>query len=173
GGLLRALEDLSDGALAALPYAGPWSERALEGMFATLDGLERPVSVIANVATRELWGASASLGQLLAYLLDGRDVGPEHDWDVGHFVLLIGRVLGPAGALYGVADTYPSLGRGGVHLQPAARLARALERPGMAPGGLIVTSAAADARAVRARASELGLREEAWDNGTTPPGAHA
>jgi len=127
------------------------------------------VSAVANLATRHLWGAGATLGQLLAYLLDGAQTGPDPDWDVGHFVCLIGRIVGPGGTLYGVADTYPSLGSRGLHMQPAERLARALQRPDMAAGGLILVAFSEDAAQLRARAAELGLSEGAWDNGTVLP----
>ena len=79
-------------------------------------------------------------------------------WSAGRAVL--------AEALYVVADTYASLGGAGVHLQPQERLAVALARPDMSPGGLIVVASATDAEVVRAGAAELGLAEEAWDNGT-------
>ena len=168
-GLVRAVEQLSGDALAALPYTARWSAQALAGLFDLLAALERPVSAVANLATRHLWGAGATLGQLLAYLLDGAQMGPDPDWDVGHFVCLIGRIVGPGGTLYGVADTYPSLGSRGLHMQPAERLARALQRPDMAAGGLILVAFSEDAAQLRARAAELGLSEGAWDNGTVLP----
>ena len=56
--------------------------------------------------------------QLLDYLYDGVLDGPPPDWDVGHFACVVARTSGPGGHLYAVADTYPSLGDGGVHLQP-------------------------------------------------------
>jgi hypothetical protein len=65
-----------------------------------------------------------------------------------------------------VLDTYPSLGRGGVHMQPRERLALALARRGMAPGGMLAVVTAEDAAAVRAGCAELGLVEGVWDNGT-------
>lgn len=170
GGLVRAVEQLSDGALAAIPYAGPWSTGALAGLFELAAGLEHPVTFIANLATGNLWGARAGAGELLAYLLGGEQDGPPSDWQVGHFVCLIGRVRGPRGSLYAVADTYPSLGTRGVHLQPQERVALALQRPGMAPGGLIAVCLAPDAAAVRSRAGTLGLSEAAWDNGTVALG---
>ena len=43
----------------------------------------------------------------------------------------------------------------------------------MAPGGLLVAAAAAEAAGLRARAAELGLREGAWDNGTVAAEAAA
>jgi hypothetical protein len=168
-GLAQAVERLSDGTLAALPYTTDWSAGVLAGLFDLLGSLERPVSLVANIATRQLWGGGASLEQLLAYLLDGTGEGPRADWDVGHFVCLVGRVVGPAGTLYGVADTYRSLGSGGLHLQPAERLARALQRPDMTPGGVIVIAAAEDAPAVRSGGARLRLDEGAWDNGTVLP----
>src|SRR5947209_3923809 len=165
-GLQRALEELSGGALAVIPCSGPWSPQSLAGLFELAAALDRPVTLIANLATRQLWGARASAELLLGYLFDGEQAGPEPDWDVGHFACVIGRVRGPRGSLYGVADTYPSLGSRGVHLQPAERLARALELPQMPAGGMLVVVSAAEAAAVRAAAHEIGLVEEVWDNGT-------
>ncbi|HEV2973821.1 MAG TPA: hypothetical protein VGX69_02360 [Solirubrobacteraceae bacterium] len=165
-GVVRALDALSDRRLAAIPLEGPWSAATLDGLFELLARFERPVSLIANVATRELWGSHARVGELLDYLLAGATDGPPPDWDVGHFVCVAARASGPGGNLYVVLDTYPSLGRGGVHLQPRERLARALARAGMAPGGMIAVVAEQDAAATRAGARRLGLIERVWDNGT-------
>jgi hypothetical protein len=165
-GLCRALEELSAGQLATIPYSGPWGASALGGLFEVAAGLQRPVTLVANLATRQLWGARPRTDQLLGYLFDGEQAGPAADWDVGHFACVIGRVRGPTGILYGVADTYPSLGGRGLHLQPQERLALALERPEMPPGGLIVIASAEEAPAVRAAAAATGLNEALWDNGT-------
>lgn len=170
-GVLRGIERISDGQLAAIPYSGPWSAASLDALFDALAALARPATLIANVATRHLWGGAPSAGALLAYLLDGVDEAPLPDWDVGHFVCVFARTSGPGGALYGVADTYRSLGREGVHVQPRERLARALARPGMAPGGMIAVVARADAGAVRSALAPSGLREGIWDNGS--PSAEA
>ncbi|MHB8235566.1 MAG: DUF6885 family protein [Solirubrobacteraceae bacterium] len=165
-GVVAALGDLSGGLLAALPYGGPWTARALDGMFDAVAALDEPAALIANVATRHLWGGAPSAAQLLDYLLESSDDGPPPDWDVGHFVCVVARTQGDGRAVYAVADTYPSLGRGGVHLQPRERLALALARPGMAPGGLIAVVGEARARELRAAAGELGLSEDVWDNGS-------
>lgn len=165
-GLVRALEELSGGALAAVPLTGPWSPGALDALFETAAAFEGAATFVANLATRHLWGAGAGLPVLLGYLLDGTQEGPPPDWDVGHFVCVFARARGPAGSLYAIADTYPELGRGGMHLQPAERLSLALRRPDMAPGGLLVALEAQEAAIIRARAAELGLREGAWDNGS-------
>ncbi|TMK97022.1 MAG: hypothetical protein E6G34_12885 [Actinobacteria bacterium] len=165
-GLAHAIEELSGGSLAALPFSGPWSARALEGVFELALSCEPSAAIVANLATRQLWGSRAPLPELLAYLYSGQQQGPPPDWDVGHFSCIFGRARGPSGTLYALADTYPSLGSGGVHVQPAERLALALERPLMPPGGAIVVVADAEAARVREGAATLGLREQAWDNGT-------
>jgi hypothetical protein len=165
-GLVRAIEELSGGAMAALPFSGPWSTAALEGLFELALTCEPAAAIIANLATRQLWGSRATLPELLAYLYEGELEGPPPDWDVGHFSCIVGRACGPAGTLYALADTYPSLGSGGVHMQPAERMALALERPQMAAGGAIVVVAEAHAARVREGSARLGLREQAWDNGT-------
>jgi hypothetical protein len=166
GGVVRALEQLSQGRLAAIPYAGPWTPAALDGVFALCCEMQSPVTLIANLATRHLWGSGASVSQMLDHLISGAEEGPPPDWDVGHFACVVGRVEGPAGRLYGVADTYPSLGSHGVHLQPEPRLAAAIQRRDMPAGGMIVVVGAGDAEAVRAGAAALGLTEGIWDNGT-------
>jgi len=165
-GLLDALAQLSGGALEPIPYTGPWSASALGGLFDLLAALERPATLVANIATRHLWGGRASVEQLLGYLLGGEQGGPPPDWDVGHFVCVAGRARGPGGSLYLIADTYPALGDRGVHAQPQERLAEALERRDMPAGGMLAVVAAADAAGVRAGGAGLGLREVAWDNGT-------
>jgi hypothetical protein len=165
-GLATALRELSAQRLAAIPFSGPWTPDTLAHLFDAAAALQRPATLIANLATSHLWGSRPSVGQLLDLLLDGVDAGPAPDWDVGHFVCVIGRVRGPGGSLYGVADTYPSLGRGGVHAQPAQRLAAAIARRDMPAGGVIALVAGEDAEAVRTGAADAGLLEGLWDNGT-------
>jgi hypothetical protein len=170
-GVRDAVEELSGGRLAALPYSGPWTGATLAGLFDAAAALEHPVALVANLATGHLWGGYPRADQLLSYLLDGDPDGPPADWQVGHFVCVFGRLRGPRGSLYGVADTYPALGNGGVHLQPQERLAAAIERRDMPAGGVIVVASAQDAPAVRSSAAALGLIEELWDNGTVAPEA--
>ncbi|HSZ15399.1 MAG TPA: hypothetical protein VK790_15295 [Solirubrobacteraceae bacterium] len=171
-GLRNALATLSDGAVEALPYTGPWNPDTLAGLFQLVAALERPASLLANFATHHLWGARPRVDQLLGYLLGGDAEGPPPDWDVGHFACVFARVSGPRGSMYAVADTYPALGDRGVHLQPQEHLAAALERrdmPGSSSkvaGGMFAVVSADDAAAVRAGAAELGLAEGIWDNGS-------
>jgi hypothetical protein len=165
-GLVTAVHELAGERLAAIPFSGPWTPTTLARLFELAVARERPVTLIANLATRHLWGGRVSVGQLLDHLLDGVDAGPEPDWDVGHFACIVGRVQGPRGSLYAIADTYPSLGRDGVHMQPAERLAAAIERRDMPAGGVIAVAFDEDAEAVRTNARAAGLVEGLWDNGT-------
>jgi hypothetical protein len=170
-GVAAAVRELSGERLAAIPLAGPWTAGTLDGLFDLAATLERPVTLIANHATRHLWGSHPSAGRLLAYLLDGESAGPPPDWEVGHFACIVGRVSGPRGSLYCLADTYPSLGSGGVHVQPRERLAAAIERREEPAGGVLAVVDAQDAPAVRAGVGVLGLVEGMWDNGTVTASA--
>ncbi len=165
-GLARAIEELGRDRLAAIPFGGPWSAAALDGLFDLAATLERPVTLLANLHTRHLWGSHPRADELLSYLLDGDPAGPAPDWEVGHFVCVFGRLAGPVGCLYGVADTYPSLGTRGVHLQPRERLAAAIARRAEPAGGVLAVVDVRDAPAVRDGAGALGLVEGIWDNGT-------
>jgi hypothetical protein len=169
-GLVRAVRELSGGALEAVPLAGAWTVERLAAAFDAAAALERPVTLVANIATRHLWGTHPRADQLLAHLLEGRQDGPPPDWDVGHFVCVTARVEGPGGSLYAIADTYPSLGTAGVYAQPAERLALALQRPGQGQdgpaGGILAIADAREADGLRAGAGAAGLRETLWDNGT-------
>lgn len=167
-GLIGAIAELSDGHVLAIPYAGPWTQDTLAGLFDLAAACERPATLLANHATRYLWGTHPRHDQLLDYLLDGvHEAGPAPDWDVGHFACVVARLDGPRGSVYALADTYPALGLVGLHVQPRERLAVALERPdGPAAGGMIAIVCEEDAAAVRAGAEAIGLREQVWDNGT-------
>jgi hypothetical protein len=172
-GLARAIERLSAARLAAIPLSGPWNATTLDGLFDLVAAFERPVTLLANLATHHLWGSHPRLDRLFAYLFEGEQSGPPPDWDVGHFACVFGRLRGPRGNLYGLADTDPSLGAGGVHLQPRERLAAAIERRDMPAGGVLAIVAAEDVPALRSGADTLGLVQELWDNGTVTPGASA
>ncbi len=166
-GVITAIDLLSRGGLAAIPLSGPWTERTLDGLFDAVALLERPVTLLANLHTGYLWGGRSSPTHILGYLFAGvAHAGPHADWQVGHFTCLIARADGPGGRLYAVADTYPSLGNRGLHVQPSELLAAAIARRERPAGGLIVVCFTEDAPAVRAAAADLGLSEGIWDNGT-------
>ena len=123
---------------------------------------DSPVVLIANVQTGAFWGSHPSAAQLAAYLERGDlGAGPAPDWSVGHFVGLVGLSEGRAGALVTVADTYPVLGAGGVHLQPVEAVAAAL-----AGRGVLVV---AEPDAARRVADAAGGQTELWDNGSPLP----
>lgn len=165
-GVAEAVEALGGGALAAIPYSGPWTAAALDAVFDVAGAFANPVTLIANLATHHLWGSHPTPSQLLDYLLDGTPEGPPPDWSVGHFSCVVARTDGPAGRLYAVADTYPALGNRGVHLQPRERLAAAIAREDKPSGGVIAVVSPADAPTLRECAATLGLAEQLWDNGT-------
>jgi hypothetical protein len=165
-GLIDAVERLSGARLVAIPYQGPWTVTALAGLFDLAAALPRPAALVANLATHHLWGSHVRADRLLGYLLDGDLDGPAPDWKVGHFVCILARARGPRGTLYAIADTYPSLGAHGVHLQPQERLAAAIERRDMPAGGVLAVVFAEDAPGMRAGGGALGLVEGSWDNGS-------
>jgi uncharacterized protein DUF6885 len=165
-GLARAVDAISGGASVAIGLRGPWSPAAVLDLLGLGALCERPVTTIANLATGELWGTRADPATWMRYLGTGSQDGPLADWDVGHFVCLLGAVRGPAGTLVIVADTYRSLGWHGVHLQPIERVSAALERRGRPPGGVLVVAAHDDAAQVRRVAAAAGVAEGLWDNGT-------
>ena len=108
---------------------GPWTAQTLGGLFEAVAALEHPVDAGRQPRHAPPLGRAPARGSAARpTCFDGELAGPPPDWDVGHFVCVVGRMRGPGGSLYGVADTYPSLGHGGVHLQPRERLAAALAR---------------------------------------------
>ncbi len=165
-GVVEALGKLGAGKIVAIPLSGPWTAETLNGMFDAALTCEQPVTLIANLATHHLWGGHPSAAELLDQLYGGGEKGPPPDWDVGHFTCIPARIEGPGGSLYVVADTYPALGNGGIHLQPTGRLAAAIDRRDKPAGGIIAVLGAGEAAGMRERIAALGLREEIWDNGT-------
>jgi hypothetical protein len=167
GGLVRAVSELSGGTRTALAAAGPWDGAAVSALL-QIAAAQDEAAVVLNPATRFLWGSHPSLAVVLAYLENGdHSAGPEPDWDVGHFTGCLGAIRGAAGTLVVVADTYPSLGWNGVHLQPVERVAASLGRDGMpTAGGALVIVPSDRADAVAATLGDAGLELGAWDNGS-------
>lgn len=163
-GLMRAIRELSGGALECVPVTGDWTAKSVTELVdrATASGAR----LIANVRTGKLWGSHASAEQLLAELRGAPVEGPAPDWDVGHFVELnlVVRVRG--GSLIVVHDTYPSLGLGGYHVQPPRAIAAALLRGDGREGGILAVVPGGQSDAMEALAAELGLRVGTWDNGS-------
>ena len=117
------------------PTADHGQRRRSPGCSSSPPAWRTPVTLLANLATRHLWGARASVAQLLALPARRRAGGPAAG--LGRRSLRVRRwraCAGPGGTLYALADTYPSLGSSGVHLQPEERLAAAIARPDMPAG---------------------------------------
>lgn len=167
-GAIRAVGAISEGGLEAVPVSGPFATDDVRALLAAVREVGAPCAVVLNVGTRYLWGAHPDATAVEAYLATGDDaVGPDADWDVGHFVGCAGTVEGDRGTLVLIADTYPTLGPGGLHLQPVERVAHALRRPDIpGDGGVIVYIGTAAAADLRARLEAAGLRLGLWDNGS-------
>lgn len=165
-GVARAVSELSAGAVSVVPVAGPWSEDTLDALFAAAQVAGEQASLVANVGTRFLWPSHPGPGDVARYLATGDDGGLAPDWDVGHFVGLLGTLCGERGNAVLVADTYPVLGARGVHVQPVPRLLEALRRPGQNAGGVLLALPAEAAAAAERRLSEAGLAVQLWDNGS-------
>ena len=150
-GVARAVEELSDGRLSAVPASGAFTAGAL---LTLLEGIDA-VAVIANVDTGALWAPDVTEAEVERYVASGDDQGPDNDWQVGHFV----AIAGTRGRLLEIADSYASRA---MHVQPAERVAAALRGRGL----LVVT---ADPATARARVEAAGLEPALWDNGSPRP----
>ena len=83
-----------------------------------------------------------------------------------------GTIEGEAGELVLIADTYPSLGPSGLHLQPIECVAAALRRPDiLGAGGVVLFLPPAAAGGVREALTAAGITIGLWDNGS-PDGAN-
>lgn len=158
-GLAAAIEKLSGGLLVCLPLKGEWSAASVQGL------MDLDARLLANLRAGRLWGSHPSQEAVLA-ALDGVAVTdpPPPDWDVGHFVELVTLLRGRRGSLVLVRDSYPSLGWGGLYVQPPAVVAVALMRDDGREGGVLAVVQAGGDDVVRRRASELGLKIEMWAN---------
>jgi hypothetical protein len=172
-GLAHAVARLSQGALRAVPIAGPWDEATVLAAIEVAARVPGTATLIANVATGPLWGGRHSTAALLGYLASGTAEGPPPDWRVGHFVGILGALAGPGGTLAIVADSYRSLGWDGVHLQPPPRLAEALRRGDGADGGMLLVVSETYATIAERQLRNAGLVTALWDNGSPEPAAVA
>jgi hypothetical protein len=165
-GLVAAIEELSGGELTAVPLrAAPWSAGTVINVVER--GVELGARLLANIRSGLLWGSRPAAAVLTAELegVEPPEAPPPADWDVGHFVELVGLLRGRAGALVLVRDSYPTLGWDGQYLQPPRVLAAALERGDGREGGvLMIVPGDRHAEAVRL-AGELALEVQMWDNG--------
>ncbi|MPZ64971.1 MAG: hypothetical protein GEU83_05480 [Pseudonocardiaceae bacterium] len=165
-GVARAVEQLSDGQVAAVPASGSWEPARVHALLRGAGRLAGPVAVLANIATAELADHGTDADTLFHYLDTGTDDAVPARWHAGHFVALAGLIEGRVGSLVLVADSYRSLGSDGLHLQPIERVATALRREGLPPGGILLVVPASQRSAAADLVTSAGVRTELWDNGS-------
>ena len=128
-------------------------------------------TLVANLRTGRLWGSRPPARLLLDYLLGLPVEAPLPDWDCGHFLAIVAILSGPNNTLVVLRDTYPELGWGGYHLQPAWAVAAALERGDEHEGGVLCVCEASAAEAFAGKLDGAGFELRHWDNGTPDEGA--
>lgn len=166
-GLMVATTTLSEGRFVAVPVSGDWTAERIRGLLGDLSDMGGDLLVIANSATRWLWHSHARPSSVLDYLLTGEVERPASEWDVGHFIGILGWIDGPGGNVAICADTYPSLGNSGIHLQPLDAMADSLRRDDSEySGGMLIFVPVAQRARVEESAARHGLTAQLWDNGT-------
>jgi uncharacterized protein DUF6885 len=169
-GLARSIEELSENALKVIPVAGPWRGATVVGLVEISASGASGCTLVANLRTGRLWGSRPPARLLLDHLLGLPVEPPVPDWDCGHFLAIVATLSGPGNTLVALRDTYPELGWGGYHLQPAAVVAAALERGDGHEGGVLCVCEASGAGAFAGRLEEAGFELRHWENGTPDGG---
>ncbi len=166
-GLVVAIDHLASGKLVGVPISGKWSADSIDQMLNALSEMNQPVLLIANSATRFLWGGKTDPITVLEFLCGNSVSGPPPDWDVGHYIGIMGWIQRGDRKLAICADTYRSLGWEGIHVQPFEQIADSLRRDDseFSGGAFIVTKSSLDDD-IRALVASLNLSCELWDNGT-------
>jgi hypothetical protein len=166
-GLVVATNELADSKLVAIPLRGEWTAEILENLLQSLVDHDQPTLLIANSATRFLWGGKSDPGSIFGFLSGQNVQGPVPDWNVGHYIGILGWMQGSKNKLAICADTYRSIGWQGMHFQPLARIADSLRRDDSEfSGGAFVVVSPSCEELVRNLATNLGLSCDLWDNGT-------
>lgn len=166
-GLIEAVSSASRDKFSLIPLKADWSEKQVEALVSLCQDNSDWVTVpICNLQTGSLWGSALPLGDAIAYLQGVEIQPPLADWNVGHFVVLAGKIRGAARSLLIVQDTYPEFGWDGYHLQPAEAIAAALNRNDGSEGGVFLFVATQYKAEVEAKSKEKGFAIASWDNGT-------
>lgn len=170
-GVADGIERVGAGQVSVLPVAGPWTAESVELLLDVVAEVAPDAVLIANWATRQLWGSRPTPQVILAHLA-GQDVeGPSAEWDVGHFANLVALLRGPGGSFVVVRDSYPVLGWKGHHLQPPAAAAAALRRGDGKEGGVLVVVRASASDEVKRHLVGGGFELRQWNNGTPYEGS--
>lgn len=170
-GVADGIEWVSGGQLSVLPVAGPWTAESVELLLDVVAEVAPDAVLIANWATRHLWGSRPTPQVILAHLAGQDAESPSAEWDVGHFANLVALLRGPGGSFVVVRDSYPVLGWKGHHLQPPAAAAAALRRGDGKEGGVLVVVRASASDEVKRRLVEGGFELRQWNNGTPYEGS--
>jgi hypothetical protein len=165
--LARSIEELSSHALAVVPVAGRWTAATVVSLVELVAAEAPEGTLVTNLRTGRLWGSRSPARLLLDYLLGLPTEATAPDWDCGHFLTLVASLSGPGRTLICVRDTYPELGWGGYHLQPAEAVAASLERGDGSEGGALCVCEAPAAAALAARLEGAGFELRHWDNGSS------
>ena len=166
-GLARSIEELSENTLEVVPVAGPWTAATVVSLVELAVTKVPECTLVANLRTGRLWGSRPPARLLLDLLLGLPVEAPAPDWDCGHFLAVVATLGGPGGTLVALRDTYPELGWGGYHLQPAGAVAAALERGEGLEGGVLCVCEASSAITLAGRLAEAGFELRHWDNGSS------
>ena len=166
-GLVVATNELADSKLVAIPLRGEWTAEIIENLLEALVDLNQPALLIANSATRFLWGGKSEPATAFGFLSGHQVQEPPADWNVGHYIGIMGWTQGSKNKLAICADTYRSIGWQGMHLQPLDRIADSLRRDDSEfSGGAFVVINPSHEAIIRNLAANLKLTCELWDNGT-------
>lgn len=168
-GLARAVADLSGGALEVIPIAGEWTARSVIHLLEICAAMPLCM-LIANLRTGGLWASRQPVPLFLDHLRGLEVEAADPDWNCGHFVSLAGSLHGPGGTLVLIRDTYPQLGWGGYHLQPATAVAAALNRGDGSEGGVLCVCETPASETLSGRLEGAGFDLRHWDNGTPDHG---
>ena len=166
-GLARSIEELSAHALAVVPVAGRWTAATVVSLVELVAAEAPECTMVANLRTGRLWGSRSSARLLLDYLLGLPTEAAAPDWDCGHFLTVVAALSGRGGTLICLRDTYPELGWGGYHLQPAEAVAAALERGDGLEGGVLCVCEASAAAALTGCLEAAGFELRHWNNGSS------
>jgi hypothetical protein len=168
--LIEATAARSGGRQALVPLRTSWTADTVETTVELCrDHPAWRAVPLANVRTGKLWGSTPGIEAATAWLAGSDIPGPPPDWDVGHFVAIVGTIDGDRRSLLLVRDSYPAFGWDGHHLQPPEAVASALERGDGREGGVALYVDAGDREDVERAAKEAGFDIAAWDNGTPWP----
>lgn len=174
-GVARAVEEISDGLLKAIPLKTyDKNSGALltpERMKVLLDFMREDArrlkaQLILNLNTKHLLD-SEKISGLSERLLLGEDFPEILREPVGHFVSCGGLLdVGSEGDVRSLMIIRETYSRYGAHLQPAENVRRALCREDGREGGILVIVPREFESEVRKALEPLGLPMEFWDNGS-------